>query len=265
MADKPSPVPRTGAPLASATSHSALALPVSPLQKAGANPNVTTPKHITPLLIAAERGHAAACAALLAGGADPSVRTPSGGSPAYLAVSAGHADAVAALVAGGVDPNSTTPAGLTLLEAAARFGLGGVTAALCAGGADVAARDARGDTALHKLVASWRESRLLPAGGTDGRSEAYCGALQALLEAGADPWAINHAGKVGGGCQGGEDGGVCVVARGAVGAGQVGALGRSVCWGQQRVSYLLVQHGRQLGSLAPTGARAWQALPCCIV
>ncbi len=45
-----------------------------------------TPKHVTPLLLAAEKGHAAACAALLAGGASPAAKTPAGDTPVLLAI-----------------------------------------------------------------------------------------------------------------------------------------------------------------------------------
>lgn len=77
----------------------------------------------------------------------------------------GHAEAAAALVGpGGSDPNATCPDGLTLLELAAKLGQGLVITALIQGGADVDATDARGNTALHKLVEFWRVSRgALPA------------------------------------------------------------------------------------------------------
>lgn len=47
-----------------------------------------TPKHITPLLLAAEKGHAAACTALLTGGASPAAKTPAGDTPILLAIKA---------------------------------------------------------------------------------------------------------------------------------------------------------------------------------
>ncbi len=69
----------------------------------------------------------------------------------------GHAGAVAALVGpGGSDPNATCPDGLSLLELAAKLGQGPVITALIQGGADVDAADAKGNTALHTLVESWK-------------------------------------------------------------------------------------------------------------
>lgn len=71
----------------------------------------------------------------------------------------GHAAAAAALVGpGGSDPNATCPDGLTLLELAAKLGQGAVITALIQGGADVDATDAKGSTALHKLVEHWKAS-----------------------------------------------------------------------------------------------------------
>ena len=182
--------------------------------------------------MAAERGHAAVVAALLEGGADPERRNPAGASPIYLAVQNGHAAAAAALLAGGTDPDSTTPEGLTLLELAAKCGqvrvvLRGlathspqspccpsqpyltptplqaeVITALCDGGADVDVTDAQGDTALHKLVQCWRDSKQLPNGKTDGKTEQYSAAARALLEGGAGE--LRFGWELGGGGGGGK-------------------------------------------------------------
>ncbi|KAI7846002.1 hypothetical protein COHA_000543 [Chlorella ohadii] len=162
----------------------------------GASPDAVTPKRVTPLLMACEAGHASAVAALMAGGASADAKNPAGATPAQLAIAAGHAAAVAALVAGGLDPNSRLPdSGLSLLEAAAHHGRGEVITALIRGGADVDATNGKGDNALHKLVQSWKDSKMLPNGKMDGNTERYSAAAQALLDGGADPWSLNYAGK----------------------------------------------------------------------
>ena len=57
--------------------------------------------------------------------------------------------------------------------------------ALCDGGAYPDATDAQGDTALHTLVQCWRDSKQLPNGKMDGKTEQYSAVARALLEGGA--------------------------------------------------------------------------------
>lgn len=48
-------------------------------------------------------------------------------------------------------------------------------------------QDGKGNTALHILVQSWQDSKALPGGKTDGKTELYTAAGKALLEGGATP------------------------------------------------------------------------------
>ena len=88
----------------------------------------------TPLLIAAEVGHAAVAAALCdARGVDVNRAMSDGTTPLYMAVQNGHADVAAALCAApGIDVNLAYSHGIPPLYIAAELGHADVVAALCA-------------------------------------------------------------------------------------------------------------------------------------
>lgn len=94
---------------------------IAALLAAGASPNVTNRKGMSPLLVAAARGDGGAVGALLAGGADASAATPEGMGAMELAIAADCAPVVAALVQGGVSAGATR-AGLPFLDLAAQQG-----------------------------------------------------------------------------------------------------------------------------------------------
>ena len=113
---------------------------------------------VTPLHWAANGGHAAVAAALLAAGADVSLTTGSGQSPLHWAANGGHAAVVATLIAWKADVNLTTDAGETPLRFAAGGGHVSVVAELLAGGAEVNAKNADGEAPLHWAVRNGRAS-----------------------------------------------------------------------------------------------------------
>ena len=71
----------------------------SVLASPGADPNAMGPDDETPLMLAAEEGHADIVSLLLAAGADPLRTTTSGETAAMLAETYGHPDVVALLEA----------------------------------------------------------------------------------------------------------------------------------------------------------------------
>ena len=78
---------------------------------AGANVRATTRLGgYTPLLMAADLGHANAIDLLVGAGADVSATTAGGVTPLMLAAASGQADAVKALIAHGANVNATEPA-----------------------------------------------------------------------------------------------------------------------------------------------------------
>ena len=65
---------------------------VALLEAPDAGPDRALPDGATPLLIAAQNGHARCVAALVHGGADIDKPTPNGATALYLAARKGHAD-----------------------------------------------------------------------------------------------------------------------------------------------------------------------------
>ena len=129
----------------------------------------------TPLGLAAERGDASTCRALLKDGADPDGVGPRGNRPLHYASYEGHAKAAELLLASDADANARNDVGCTPLHNASTRGHVDVVASLIAAGADVNAVDVDGVAPLH--VASDR------------------GVTEALLRAGADPNARRRDGR----------------------------------------------------------------------
>jgi hypothetical protein len=71
-----------------------------------------------------------------------------------------------------------------------------VIRALCHGGASPNKTDGNGETPMHRLVNNWRGGRHLPDAKLDAKTQLHLATLKALLDCGADPWLINHQGKV---------------------------------------------------------------------
>ena len=96
----------------------------------------------------------------------------SGYTPLHYAAREGHAECVRALLASGANANARTRAGgATPLHRAAFTGAGACVRLLLEGGADPCARDADGESALHKASANGHADvvrALLRAGGTRG-------------------------------------------------------------------------------------------------
>ena len=103
----------------------------------------------TPLGLAAERGDASTCRALLKDGADPDGVGPRGNRPLHYASYEGHAKAAELLLASDADGNARNDVGCTPLHNASTRGHVDVVASLIAAGADVNAVDVDGVAPLH--------------------------------------------------------------------------------------------------------------------
>jgi ankyrin repeat protein len=129
------------------------------LLDAGADPRVSTPEGMTPLLVAAAKGEVGVLVFLagLHGGVLASARSSGGATALHKAAAAGHLTIVTALLAfappGGkpfVDVNAATAHGVTALHLAASGGHVSVLRALAAAGGDPHARTPAGQSGLHK-------------------------------------------------------------------------------------------------------------------
>ena len=163
---------------------------VSMLLAAGANVRATTRLGAyTPIIMAAELGHAPSIEALIAAGADPKSTTASGVTALMLAAASGQADAVKALVAHGADVNAAEPTrGETALMFAIANRRADAARALIAAKADVNA--ATKTVSLKAAPPSPEEEQYLATlqggrGGAAGAGRA-AGAAGAGSAAGAD-------------------------------------------------------------------------------
>eukprot|EP00241_Pyramimonas_parkeae_P004731 CAMPEP_0114245288 /NCGR_PEP_ID=MMETSP0058-20121206/11809_1 /TAXON_ID=36894 /ORGANISM="Pyramimonas parkeae, CCMP726" /LENGTH=354 /DNA_ID=CAMNT_0001358317 /DNA_START=334 /DNA_END=1398 /DNA_ORIENTATION=- len=145
----------------------------------GADPNKSCDPHFadrTPLIRAADRGHAEILRHLLAHGGDWTVVDRSGRTPLLHAAVNGYADAAKELLVAGAPADAgTTEGGLTALLSAARKGYWDVLEHLLEFGAAPNQRDASRSTPL-----MWAAQ----AGGRE--------AVNVLLERGADPNLVNE-------------------------------------------------------------------------
>jgi len=149
------------------------------LLDAGARVDARTTDNWTALMIAAGRGEPAALAELLAAGANVDARNKWGQTALMLAVIAGEEDKAAALVRAGASVSAADAEGLTAAAiAAAGPSPPSLLAALIAGGADIDAPDADGVTPLMKAADRGDLEKIV-----------------LLLDAGADPAAIDKAGR----------------------------------------------------------------------
>lgn len=145
---------------------------VEKLVAIGADVDARDENGVTPLMVIAEKGDAAAVGALLAAGAD--IETRKGVPALHRAARRGNVAAIAPLLATGLDPDTRDPDGDTPLSKALQSDM---VEALVACGADVNARNPLKATPL-MLVA--------------GERSAEPGAIRALLAAGADVNAVNY-------------------------------------------------------------------------
>ena len=169
---------------------------IEALVAAGADPAARDNRGNTPLHESGFRP--AATEALIAAGADLAARNDDGATPLHMAAQRGYDVAIEKLVAAGAHPETRDPRGRTPLHFAADDFLGAAAIpALIAAGADPDRRDADGNTPLH-LAASYvnpsleylSDRSLLPEDQHNAGD-----AINALLDAGANPTARNAAGE----------------------------------------------------------------------
>ena len=134
-------------------------------------------------IMAVQRDDEALALRWLLAGARVSAPTPQGYPPLYWAAERGNARVVDALIERGADVHARCGASETALHASARFGRTATVRRLIAAGVDVNCRNAMGETPLH--VVAGRPA--LPA-------RATASVVDALLEAGADPFLLDHYG-----------------------------------------------------------------------
>lgn len=148
--------------------------------------NATDAQGCTALLRACGGGHVELVQHLLQRGADHALAAHSGATCLSVALTARQSDVVWALVKNGVAVDQRLPGGITPLMIAAALGQEEPIRALLANGADATAIDEHGGGVLHALAQYGFVAR-------DGA--AACAAWGALLNAGADPDAVNGVGE----------------------------------------------------------------------
>lgn len=177
---------------------------VRSLLDGGADPNSPQVDGMTALHWAAYHEDAATSELLLAAGADPDASNRYGVTPLHLACESGNAEVTALLLAAGADANLAARGGETPLMTAARSGGAEVVRALLERGAEVGARESvSSQSALMWAAAEGHADvvRLLVGAGANVKyrlgsgftpllfavREGSVSAVEALLEAGADP------------------------------------------------------------------------------
>ena len=219
-----------GTPLHWAAGNNENSAVIEALLKAGADPMVRDESGSTPLHRAALNKNSAVVQALIDAGADPKVRAESGRTPLHWAARNENPAVVQALIDAGADPKVRDEDGVTPLLRVALYNENpAVIQALIDAGADPKVRDAAGETPLHRavrhnnnpavievLLAAGAELEVRDEDGNTslhwaakyvsllfpddvehlGDDDPHAGdAIEALLDAGADPMARNAAGE----------------------------------------------------------------------
>ena len=166
------------------------------LLAAGADLKVRDKWGLTPLRWAARNKNSAVVQVLLAAGAALEVRDEDGFTPLHQAAMNENPAVSKALLAAGADLKVRDKWGLTPLHRGARYNKNSaVVQVLLAAGAELEARDKDGNTPLHwaaKYVHFHFPDHVKHLGDDDPHAG---GAIEALLDAGADPMAPNAAGE----------------------------------------------------------------------
>jgi len=119
---------------------------VAELLARGVEVNMADGAGITPLHLAAMRGHAKIVRTLLAAGAEVMAPDAAGRTPLHYAASSGATDVISALLEAGAEVNAVDASGQTPLHYAARWARSEALEMLLAAGADPTARDYAGRT-----------------------------------------------------------------------------------------------------------------------
>ncbi|CAM9752396.1 unnamed protein product [Ectocarpus sp. 12 AP-2014] len=155
---------------------------------------------LTPLRLAAERGHLLTVRALLEAGADTAAEdVVDRATPLHAAASAGHTSVVVELIRrGGAKLEARAVSGQTPLRWALSMGHVGAAEALLEAGADPDAPDRRGACCLHTVAALKLEEDGSSAFAGTGEGSSLPGDMaQLLLSAGANPNLGRAAGRAG--------------------------------------------------------------------
>ncbi|CAM9144345.1 unnamed protein product [Ectocarpus fasciculatus] len=156
---------------------------------------------LTPLRLAAERGHLLTVRALLEAGADAAAEdVVDRATPLHAAASAGHTSVVVELIRrGGAKLEARAVSGQTPLRWALSMGHVAAAEALLEAGADPDAPDRRGACCLHTVAALKSEEDGSSSGvaGTEEGSSLPGNMAQLLLSAGASPNLGRAAGRAG--------------------------------------------------------------------
>jgi ankyrin repeat protein len=160
---------------------------VDALIRLGARVDAATEYGVTPLVLAATNGSAAAMATLIRAGANPNTSLPTGETPLIMAARTGKAEAVTVLLERSVEINAVDSRGQTALMWAAGEGYPAVVDLLIKRGADVSARSKSGFSAflISAKNGDIETSRLLLAAGADV-NEAQPNGTTALVLAAAE-------------------------------------------------------------------------------
>lgn len=168
---------------------------VRALLRAGFHHSARTDAGRTPLHMAARNDSFRALGVLIEHGADPNETAPDGATPLHMAVSEGHAAAAMMLIRKHADPNRQDNQGRTAVHCALPYHPEFVSllavlvrGALTGHEVDWSRTDQDGQTALHRAVEGYAQSRSAPA-------SARAAAAATMIGLGADPRTPNQQGK----------------------------------------------------------------------